>query len=400
MAAAPRRNVTPAELGQALAEALPGPRAPESVPLAEAAGRVPAHDRTAPYALPPVPTARVDGYAVAGAAPGGVLAVTGRAFPGDPVPDPLEDGETCLVMTGAPLPPGAAGVVRREDADEGGPDGVRLGGAAPVPSLAPGAWGAEGDVLARAGAPLTAVDVGRLATFGLGVLDAFPRPRVDLIAVGSELRDPADPADPGPPGALPPHYNGNAYVLAALVRSAGGLPRILPPAPDDLDALAAALAGSDADLIVTTGGTARGDHDRTAEAARAAGFSDVIEGVAARPGHTARVALQGHRVLVVLPGSPGAMTPLFALLVGPVLRRLGGVADFGPHWREARLGAAVAEPRPQDVLPHAVLKLEDGTFTASPRRDPGNGFALLPAGDGPLPAGTLVSVLWGEGVPG
>lgn len=397
MAAAPRRDVAPAEVAAALAEALPGPLGPEAVALADAAGRIPARDLTAPFALPPWPTARVDGYAVRQSAPGRVLAVAGRVFPGDPVPGPLKDGAAWRVMTGAPLPPGAIGVVPREDTDEAEPGRVRLGEAEPVPPLPPGARGGLGEVLAPAGVPLTAVDLGRLAAFGIARLDAFPRPRVDLLAVGSELRDPADPAPATDP---PPHYNGNAYLLAALVRAAGGLPRVRPPVPDDPEAIAAALAASDADLVVTTGGTARGDHDRTAEAARQAGFRDVIEGLSARPARTARLAARGDRVLVCLPGSPGAVPILFAVLVGPALRRLAGAADFGPRWRGARLAEPVAEPRPRAVLAHAVLALGEGAFTASVAREPGNGFALLPAGEGPLPAGTMVPVLWGEGMPG
>jgi len=392
-ASGPRRGLAAADVAAALADLLPGPGRPKSVPLLDAAGRIPAEDVTAPFALPPFPVARVDGYAVAGTAPGRVFTVASRAAPGDPPPAPLRDGEACFVMTGAPLPPGAAGVVPREAADESDPGRVRLGGA-PVPAVAPGARIAEGEVLARSGVPLTAEAVGRLAECGLGGIRAHPRPRVDLLAVGSELRDPGDPAPPGP---VPPHYNSNAYVLAALVRTAGGLPRVLPPVPDDPGPIAAALGGLRSDLIVTTGGTARGLHDHTAAAARDAGFDVVIEDLAVRPARTARVAVRKGRVLICLPGSPGAVTGLFTLLVGPALRQLAGAADLGPHWRRARLAAPVAEPRPEPVLSHAVLTLGEGTFQVRVERRPGNGFALLPAGDKPLPAGTRVPVLWGEG---
>lgn len=396
MTAEPRRDVPPADLGGALAEALPGPGEPEAVTLLEAAGRVPAEDVTAPHDLPPFPTARVDGYAVAAAAPGRSLAVASRAVPGDAPPAPLNDGEACRVMTGAPLPPGAAGVVPREAADETVPGRVRLGDADPVPPVAPGGRVARGAVLARAGVPLGAVDVGRLADCGLARLRAFPRPRVDLLGVGSELQTLPDRA-PAPSGPVPPHYNSNGYVLAALVRAAGGLGRLLPPAPDAVGSIAAVLAGSEAELIVTTGGTAKGDHDHTEAAAREAGFRMRIEGVAARPARTARVAVRGAQVLVCLPGSPGAVPVLFALLAGPALRRLGGVAAFAPRWRRARLAAPVPEPRPEPVLSHAVLELEEGAFRVRAARLPGNGFVLLPAGEAPLPAGTPVPVLWGEG---
>jgi len=392
--AAPLRAVPAAGVATALGTLVPGPGTPEEVALDAAPGRVCARDETAPWPLPPAPVARVDGYCLADPAPGLRCRITARSLPGGPTPAPPAGGTACFVMTGAPLPPGVEAVVPREGVTEAG-DTVEVTDPATVPAVAAGARVAAGAVLARAGDRLDPVRVGRLADFGRARVAVFPHPTVDLLPVGSELADPA--AAPAPtPGAPPPSYDSNAHVLAALVRAAGGVPRILPPVPDDPEAVAAALGSCTGNLIVATGGTARGAADHTAAAAGRAGFRLALDGLECRPGRTARILLREGRVLISLPGSPGAVAPLFALLVGPALGRLAGRSDWAPSWRTARLDGSVAEPRPTAVLSHAVLTADEGAFTARPGPAPGNGFALLPQGEQVLAAGEAVDVLWGE----
>ena len=54
----------------------------------------------------------------------------------------------------------------------------------------------------------------------------------------------------------------NSYALAALVREAGGEPRVLPIVRDDPALLAAAIDNArTADLIVSTGGVSVGEHE-------------------------------------------------------------------------------------------------------------------------------------------
>jgi molybdopterin molybdotransferase len=390
---APRRGLPVADLPAALAELVPPPGPAQEVPLTEADGRVCARDVPAPRSSPPFPTARVDGYAARSFEAGRRLAVTGRAFPGDPPPAAPGPDEALFVMTGAPLPEGIEGVVPREGVEEG--DGhVVIRDPSAVPAVPAGARVEAGTVLVRAGAAIGPGGVGRLADFGIARVAVHPRPTVDILAIGDELREVGEPPPPGP---VPPHYNSNGPALAALARAVGAVPRVLPPAPDDPDRIARALADADADVVVTTGGTARGAHDHTAAAVAKAGYSVAIEGVAVRPAQGVRIATAGNRVLLALPGSGGAMAPLFALLVGPVLGLRGGRSDPGPRWRTARLAEPVDEARPMPLLANAELVLGDGAFTARPVRGGGNGFVLLPEGDHPVPAGTPVPARFAVG---
>src|SRR3982751_2979585 len=83
--------------------------APRAPPLALAAGSVLAVDVLARTALPPADTAAMDGWAVAGPGP---WRVRGQLLAGH-LTARLEEGGAVAVATGAWLPPGADGVLRR-----------------------------------------------------------------------------------------------------------------------------------------------------------------------------------------------------------------------------------------------------------------------------------------------
>src|SRR5580658_6861689 len=91
----------------------------ETVPLAQADGRVLAHDLVAAMALPPFTNSAVDGYAVRFAdiatAAGAPLAVADRVMAGGAAKASIPPGRTVRIFTGAPMPEGADTVFMQED---------------------------------------------------------------------------------------------------------------------------------------------------------------------------------------------------------------------------------------------------------------------------------------------
>src|SRR5438552_3588100 len=87
---------------------------PSRRPLREALGCVLAEEVTADRDLPPFDKALVDGYAVRSSDVSGpeTLLRLGEEIPAGRMPSrSLAPGEAALIMTGAPLPPGADAVV-------------------------------------------------------------------------------------------------------------------------------------------------------------------------------------------------------------------------------------------------------------------------------------------------
>jgi len=304
----------------------------ELVHLREAAGRVLAADIVAEVAVPPFDRAAMDGYALRGEETFGAgpynpleFEVVGQALPGRPYGGELLAGQAVRIMTGAPLPQGADAVLQAEDAvDENGR--LRVSDAVP-PSRNVGRRGEDielDSLVLSAGRVLRPQDLGVLASIGAATVSVIRRPRVDVIVTGDELL---------PCGAKPDGHrivDSNSVMLEALVRRDGGEPRILPIVPDRKEAIHAVLTGSDADVILVSGGSAVGQEDHAPRTVAELGELP-IHGVALRPASPAGVGFLRNRTVFLLPGNPVSCVCAYDLFAGLAIRRLGGRSDELPY---------------------------------------------------------------------
>ncbi|WP_457034293.1 molybdopterin molybdotransferase MoeA [Kitasatospora sp. P5_F3] len=298
--------------------------------------------------LPAFDTSAMDGWAVAGPGP---WRLAGRVLAGEPC-GPLADGAAVQIATGAQLPPGATGVLRRE---HGRTDGVvlhGLGEVTPGQDVRPrGQECRRGEVLLAAGTVVTPAVLGLAAACGYDRLTVHRRPTVELLLLGDEL------LDSGLPGA-------------GLVRDALG--PLLPPwlaaagaeligqrrVGDDFGLLRDAIRHSPADVVVSTGGTAAGPVDFLHEALTATGARLLVDGVAVRPGHPMLLAeLPDGRHLVGLPGNPLAAVAGTVTLALPLLDRLAGRP--GPELRTEPVAAALPG-HPTDTRLVPVVRTDRG----------------------------------------
>lgn len=303
------------------------PLSPEMVPIDAARGRILAENLTATVTQPPFAASAMDGYAIRWAdipGPWRVIgeAAAGRGFAGSTMP-----GETVRIFTGAPLPNGADTIVIQEEIACSG-NTAALAGEGPTHKgahiRAAGQDFAHGDTLAGAGDRLTPPRLGLLAAAGHGTLPVVRRPRVTLIATGDELVPPG--TTPGPDQIV----SSNPAMLRALFESIGA--QVTDPGiiRDDRIALAAALTGADADLIVTIGGASVGDHDLVVPVLRELGADIDFWKIALRPGKPMLAGRLGKTRIIGLPGNPVSAFVCALLFAVPLLDRLGGRRDSLP----------------------------------------------------------------------
>jgi molybdopterin molybdotransferase len=163
--------------------------------------------------------------------------------------------------------------------------------------------------------------IGLAAAAGYDVVTVHERPRAALLVIGDELATSGLPDGSRVRDALGPMLT--AWLDALGVRTtASGL-------PDDAEVILAAVASSPADIVITTGGTARGPVDHVHAVLDKLGARLLIDGVAVRPGHPMVLATHGgtrqHRRFVAgLPGNPLAAVAGFVTLVRPLLQQLSG----------------------------------------------------------------------------
>ncbi|MBO1074386.1 molybdopterin molybdotransferase MoeA [Roseomonas marmotae] len=342
----------------------------ETVALSEGWGRVLASPVLARLTQPPADVSAMDGYAVraADATEGARLTVIGAAPAGHPFAGKIGPGQAVRIFTGAVLPAGADGILLQEDAEASGDE------VAAKEAVQPGRWirraGLDfqlGEELLPAGRKLTARDIGLAAAANHPWLGVHRAPRIGILATGDEISLPGEPLAPG--GIV----SSNAHALAALVRSAGGAPLILPIAPDDAPAIAAtARAARGCDLLVTTGGASVGEHDLVQKALGPEGFALDFWKIAMRPGKPLIWGRLGDTPLLGLPGNPVSSLVCGIVFLWPAIAALGGRPGLSPPVRRAILGAPLAgNDRRADYL-RASLSTDAGggwIATAFPRQD-------------------------------
>ena len=260
----------------------------ETVPLDVALDRVLAIDVHAPGDLPRWDTSAMDGYALRAAdlAEGRTrFHVVDDIAAGRVGTVPVGAGEAARIMTGAPLPAGADCVVMVEDTAPDGADVVlRLGGERGAHGGCGGSHGggyapgrhvrtrgseiAAGSRVLTAGTTLGPGALALLAGVGHGTVEVHRAPRVAILSTGDELVAPGAALGPGQIHAS------NAWLLAAWVRRAGGVPVDLGVFPDEPDAIARAFEAAGAfDVVLSSGGVSVGDHDHVKPALARAGVA-------------------------------------------------------------------------------------------------------------------------------
>ncbi len=351
------------EAREAIAAACPALEA-EDVPLAQALGRVSAQDVTALVGHPPADQSAMDGYAVrhADCAVGSVLEIIGESRAGTPFDGQIGAGQATLVSTGAHMPAGTDHVLILEDAAR---EGERVTVEDDQPEARhirrAGIDFSAGEVLVRAGEPLTPARLALAAAAGLGAISATRQPSVAVMTNGDELLDPGTPPDG------PTVFDSNSIALAAQFTRFGANARWLGRAGDEASDVEAKLASGDgADLIVIAGGASVGPHDLVKGAFAALGGELVFSKVALRPGKPVWFGRlpSGTRVLG-LPGNPASSYVCAHLFGKLAIERLSGgdaPADIAAAMRTAIAAQDLASNGPRDTYQRAALTHdEDGT---------------------------------------
>ncbi len=303
----------------------------EDVALPEALGRVLAEDVDSPITLPARTNSAMDGFAVRSADVRGAsrtaprrLAVIEEVQAGRVPTRAIGAGQATRVMTGAPLPEGADGVIRQEDTeyapgsvtildDRDAGRNVRFAGE----DLQKGAR------VLPAGTALGPAQIGVLASMARKRVQVFGRARVGILASGDEIVDLDRSAEilAGTKTA-----SSNSYTLDGLVRLAGGVPVPLGIAADTRESVREHFerAVASADLVVSTAGVSVGEYDHVRPVLEEMGCRMIVSKVRMRPGSPTSFGIVRGVPWIGLPGNPVSTMVCFELFVRPAVLKMQG----------------------------------------------------------------------------
>lgn len=379
--------------------ALVTPLGCETVALRDARGRVMAAPATAQLTQPPFSASAMDGYWIAAPdhRPGARLRVEGEAAAGRGYQGPLAQGQAVRIFTGAPVPaPGGVIVLQEHVTREG--DTITLAQDLETHSnIRP-----EGQDFKRGDSfhpkrPLSARDLGLLASMNVAELSVYRRPEVAVIATGDELVMPGE--TPGPDQII----CSNSFIVTALAEDAGARVRLLPIARDDRESLRTVFdLAKGADLVVTSGGASVGAHDLVGDVAGELGLERAFWKIAMRPGKPLMAGKMGDAAMLGLPGNPVSATVCAELFLRPMLAKLQGL-DPAPRIEPAELAVDVAPTGARTHYMRATLSPGDPLPRVTPFAAQDSSLLgvlatadcllIRPKDDGARQAGTRVDIL-------
>jgi molybdopterin molybdotransferase len=371
----------------------------EEVALVDALGRVLREDVAAPDDVPQRDNSAMDGYAVraedVAKAPVSLRVIEDLPA-GTVATQRVVAGTAIRIMTGALLPEGADAVVQVELTDAGS-EIVQVHEAVPRGANVRrrGEDMHRGDVVLRDGTPIRAGELGVLASVQQRVVRVGRRPEIAIFSTGDEV------IDVDAPRALGKVVNSNAYALAALVREAGAIPRVLPIVPDRAEATVAAIEEAlKSDFVVSSGGVSAGAFDFVKDALDSLGAETKFWQVAMKPGKPVVLSRVRDRLYFGLPGNPVSCMVAFLLFVAPSIRKaMGQRSAILPPIANVRLAAPLRGKGDRRTYFRVRVVAMDGELVARPAPAQGsgvltsmigaNGLAILERGTTRAEAGSV-----------
>jgi molybdopterin molybdotransferase len=379
----------------------------ESIALADTLGRVLAEDIIADSDLPPFDRSQMDGYAVRAEdvkSTPARLRIVGESAAGRGWHREMRAGEAVRIMTGAPVPVGADSVQQVElthELDDSSFVEIEESVSVGKSIVKCGSEIEMGQSVMQAGERINAAMVAVLAAFGYAKVKVRRKPRVAVLATGSELV--SVDQKPGPDQIR----DSNNYSIGAYAELARAVVERLPLTSDDTELLKCQIAAAAErnDIVATSGGVSMGVYDFTKAALKELGAEIFFDRVALRPGKPTVFARLPNGTLVFgLPGNPVSVSVTFNLFARTALLAMQGAKEPTLIEETAVLARAVKGSIERESYLPAILRTnEKGTLLAEPLKWGGSSdfvsFARatalinVPMGLNFIDAGNRVSVI-------
>ncbi|OGX03128.1 MAG: hypothetical protein A3G87_07105 [Omnitrophica bacterium RIFCSPLOWO2_12_FULL_50_11] len=336
----------------------PGPKR-QTIRVADSLGYVIAEDVKTPFPLPQYDHSAMDGYVLRSRDINSAskknpifLKIAGALKAGDP-PKFLPPKKAYRIMTGALIPRGGNAVLLKEEATVEGKDLVI------TKRVAPGAHiRLRGEELKKGaqvvfnGTVIHPAVAAILASLGKGKVQVFARPRVSVIATGSELIQAGTKLTRGK------IYDSNSVMISSALRLLGVEPFLVKTVQDRPGILRKIVrkALRSSDLVILIGGISVGDYDYVKDILRGLGVRQIFWKVNQKPGKPIYFGKRRNVIVFGLPGNPASVFTCFYEYVYLAIRSMSGFVNPGLRTEKQKLSKAVASDRQKLVFLKAKVQ--------------------------------------------
>ena len=384
----------------------------ENVELIDSLDRVSYEDISTNINLPRWDNSSMDGYALiipddSNENPPNKLKVSGELYPGDDFIPKIQKNTAIKIMTGAPIPSGANCVIPKEDitlieSNDKTSNHISFNKKINIGDniRKKGSDFSIGEKIISKGEKVRPFDVAKLAANGIDKIKVYKKPVISIISTGNELISPGDKLKQFN------IYDSNALSIASLVKSAGGIPKIIGIAKDEIRSIEATLRESiNSDVIVCTAGVSVGDKDYIKEVVKEHGKIN-FWAVNIQPGKPFLYgSIQGRGKNIPfygLPGNPVSTIVLMIKFVLPSLFNMQGLINYQPSITSAILSGQIENHSRRNMFARVKVERIDGELIATPYQnnsshilssfDNSNGLANVPENCKILKQGAQVEI--------
>jgi molybdopterin molybdotransferase len=334
----------------------------ELVPLKESYGRVLAKDIKSNQDIPNYKNSAMDGYAVCMDSTNSDNKYTfrciGESFAGRPYNKNVKINEAVKVMTGGMVPKSCNAVVMKElvkniddkiviNANIFKDQNIRF----------PGEDIKKNATVLLKGRQIDDVDMGILASLGKAKIPVYSKPLIGFFSTGDELISIDTKIKKSQV------YDSNRYLLHGLLQKYPIKIKDFGVVKDKLKSVEKklALASSECDLLLTTGGVSVGDADFIKIALEKLGKVNFWK-IAVKPGRPLAFGKIKKCFFFGLPGNPVSVVVTFNLFVSAAIKKMTGQKNDSSLSLKAKLQSEIKKRKGRKEYKRGILTINNGDF--------------------------------------
>ena len=271
-------------------------------------------------------------------------------------------GECLQIATGAPIPPEADTVVRKEDVII---DKSNIIFKKPLQKTENVRFKGEdikkGKTVISAGTLIGPAQIAVLATFGFAKVPVRKKPKVSIISTGNELVELEEIPKFGQ------IRESNRYMLAGMVKQESCDLEKMSLVPDIPKILKKEFKEAlNSDIVLISGGMSVGDRDYAKKILKELGVKKIFWKIKFKPGKPLFFGNLGKTYVFGIPGNPASSYVIFEEFVRPAIRKLMGRRILEKAMVKATLESPIPKSYKRLHFMRGKLNEKNGEFHVKP----------------------------------